>query len=116
MAKTRHEVHGLTVELRTLTDGVYEVLHGADAFEQVQFSRADGNPRWYCACGTYQTVKLLSLLAHVVGSHSPLGKRPLLAVSVVAHAGDAASPTYLRLVGQHPDPTADAALRHICRH
>ena len=56
MAKTRHDVHGITVELRTIADGRYEVLHGVDAIERVQFSRADGNPRWYCACGAYQTV------------------------------------------------------------
>jgi hypothetical protein len=111
--RTQFDVHGLTVELRAHKEDDYEVLHAAARIGSVTFCRVEDKPRWFCSCGDYDAVRVQGVLAHLVGSHTTLSHRPLLPASATSNHPTF---TYLRLVGHHPDPTADEALRRLYRH
>ncbi|MBA2682217.1 MAG: hypothetical protein H0U76_27975 [Ktedonobacteraceae bacterium] len=116
MAKSRHVVHGVTVDLRVLAEGMYEVLHHVDVLGSVTYRTVHGSSLWTCSACDYPVARLPAILAHLVADHAHLSHRPLpsrLASGMVAEASFAAQTTYLRLVGKHPDPTPEQAHRNI---
>jgi hypothetical protein len=116
MAKSRHEIHGVTVDLRETAPAAYDVLHNKDLLGRLTYQSVHGSSLWTCSTCGYPVVRLRAMLAHVVADHAHLSHRPLparLASGITDEASFVAITTYLRMVGKHADPTPEQAHRNI---
>ncbi|MBA2678717.1 MAG: hypothetical protein H0U76_10045 [Ktedonobacteraceae bacterium] len=99
---TTHLVNGVLIEKHEIADGEHLLEAGGKYVTKVIYSRASGLRRWVCGCGDAFRDRE-DVFAHVVAAHVRVG------------AADGITPTYLRLVGQHADPTYEQAMRDLPR-
>ena len=97
---TQHLVNGVLIEKHEVADGVYLLVAAGKYVTKLTYSRASGLRRWVCGCGDAFRDRE-DVFAHVLAAH------------VRGGVTDAVTPTYLRLVGHHADPTYQQAMRDL---
>jgi hypothetical protein len=109
------DIYQVRVELYPLDEGVYQVVAAGRDVCLVHFIREEQSRSWQCDCGRCKVgSKVEPLLIHVVTNHAKVSYREPWRTPQADVSKDARSLeetlTYLRLTGDHPDPTYEQAV------